>query len=39
MKHRPGLSAQLFALSAWQRLLLLLPVLLAIWLLTAWALA
>lgn len=36
--HR-HLAARLFALSAWIRLLLVLPALALIWLLTGWALA
>ncbi|MBS1154721.1 MAG: hypothetical protein H6R07_645 [Proteobacteria bacterium] len=35
----PNFAARLFALSAWQRLLLILPMLALIWLLTGWALA
>lgn len=39
MNRHPSLAACIFALSAWQRLLLALPALALIWLLTGWALA
>lgn len=39
MNRHHHLAARIFVLSAWQRLLLTLPVLALIWLLTGWALA
>lgn len=35
----PRFAARLFTFSAWQRLLLITPMLILIWLLTGWALA